>query len=156
MRIAITGASGFIGSSLSRSLENAGHHVSRLVRRRVENQAGEIYWNPSDCQIDKKSLEGYDAVINLAGKNLSERRWSERQKILLRESRIRSSELLAQVLSELVRPPAVLISASAIGYYGNRTNEVVTETSPAGRGFLAQLCMDWKKPLCPPNLLAFA
>jgi uncharacterized protein (TIGR01777 family) len=145
LKVAITGSSGFIGSLLSISLEDAGHSVSRLVRRHPDSQSNEIYWNPTTNHIDKHSLEGFDAIVNLSGKNLSERRWSKRQKGLLHDSRVHSTELLSHVLAGLNRPPQVLISASAIGYYGDRADELLTETSPAGGGFLAQLCQDWER-----------
>lgn len=149
MRIAITGASGFIGSSLSNYLEITGHNVSRLVRKEPDFRANEIYWNPLKKEIDKDSLEGHDAVVNLAGKNLSEGRWTKRTKNLLRESRIQTTEFLCQALSELEKPPEVLISASAIGYYGNRADELLTESSLAGKGFLAQLCLEWEQATEP-------
>ena len=144
MRIAITGASGFIGSSLSSYLKDAGHDVSPLVRKKPDISANEIYWNPFAEEIDKDNLEGHDAVVNLAGKNLSEERWTKRTKQLLHESRIQSTEFLCRALSELKKPPEVLISASAVGYYGDRADELLTESSPAGKGFLAQLCLDWE------------
>jgi uncharacterized protein (TIGR01777 family) len=149
MKIAITGASGFIGSSLRNYLKYTGHEVSPLVRKQPDISANELYWDPPKKEINKDCLEGHDAVVNLAGKNLSEGRWTKQKKHLLRESRIQSTEFLCRALSELEKPPEVLISASAIGYYGDRADELLTEASPAGRGFLAELCLDWEQATIP-------
>jgi len=142
LAILISGATGLIGSALAALLGAAGHRVVRLVRG--ENPAeNEIAWNPAAERLDPARLEGFDAVIHLAGENIAGR-WTEEKKRRIRDSRIRGTRLLSAALSRLARKPRVLICASATGYYGNRGEEILTEASPFGEGFLARLCRDWE------------
>lgn len=145
MRILLTGASGFIGSELRVFLQQAGHQVIRLVRDRKELTGDAIFWNPLTGEAAKEDFEDFDGVIHLAGKGIAERRWTKKRKEEIFLSRCRDTWLLSQILCRLYRPPKVVISASAIGFYGNRGAEVLTEESPPGKGFLADLCLQWEK-----------
>ena len=107
-------------------------------------KGSDILWDPTQHRIDRQSLEHFNAVIHLAGENIAARRWSEQQKLRIRKSRVAATELLAGTLAELSHPPAVLLCASAIGYYGDRGSEVLTEGSSSGRGFLPEVCMAWE------------
>jgi len=145
MRILITGSSGLIGSQLIPFLEKKGNEVYRLVRDR--NKAGDsnLFWDPENKVLDTESLENFHVIINLAGENISSRRWSPKQKERILQSRINSTSLLAEKLNEIENPPQLLISASAIGYYGDRGDEVLTEKSEIGSGFLADVVKNWEK-----------
>ncbi len=143
MRIAITGSSGFIGTALSRRLADAGHDLRRLVRR-TPRAEGEIEWDPATGRLSAEDLEGVDAVVNLAGVGIADGRWSEQQKKKLVSSRIDSTRLLARTMAAMDQPPSVLLSGSAVGYYGDRGAEVLNEQSGAGDSFLARLCRDWE------------
>lgn len=142
MRIAIAGSSGLIGTALIDALRLAGHEVDRLVR--PESTGSGIAWDPAAGTVDAAALEGVDAVINLAGRSIGDRRWTDTEKRLLASSRIDATRLLADALAGLARKPAVLISASAIGFYGDRGDEELTEASGPGAGFLPNLCRDWE------------
>ncbi len=147
-RVAITGASGLIGSELSAFLGTAGYRVQPLVRRCPREGTDEIEWNPGDGRIDGPALEGVEAIIHLAGENLLGR-WSEDKRRRIRSSRIEGTDLIARAVAALDRPPRVLVSASAIGFYGDRGDEVLTEDSAAGDGFLADLCAEWEAATTP-------
>jgi uncharacterized protein len=144
MIIAVTGSTGMVGSALVASLEAEGHLVRRLVRREVDDGDREIRWIPGANQIDAAELNGIDAVVHLAGENIAGGRWTDSYKRKIRESRIQGTTLLCQALAGLDMKPGVLVSASAIGFYGNRGNEVVDESSPSGSGFLAEVCRQWE------------
>ena len=145
MDIAITGSSGLIGSALSRCLSDAGHRVLRVVRPSSANTSGDtITWDPAAGSIDAAGLEGLDAVVNLAGEGIGERRWTPEQKQRILDSRVRGTTLLAATLAELDRPPAVLLSGSAIGVYGDTGDRPVDETRAPGSDFLAQVCVEWE------------
>ena len=146
MRILVTGSSGLVGSALLPFLAAGGHEVHRLVRH--EPREGEIRWDPAVGRIDAKGLEGFDAVVHLAGESIAGR-WTAAKKAAIRESRLKGTRLLAQALAGLARPPKVLIAASAIGIYGDRGDEVLTEDSPEGTGFLAELCHAWEDASSP-------
>jgi len=153
MRIAVTGASGLIGRDLVRDLLGHGHEVSRLVRVRSSPNsappADGIFWDPERGEIDAASLEGHDAVIHLAGESVSGL-WTKSKKRRIRESRIRGTMLLARTLAGLSRPPCVLLSASAIGYYGDRAlREPLGENSAPGKGFLADTVVAWEAATNP-------
>lgn len=142
MRIVVAGSSGLVGSALIPALEAAGHEVRRLVR--PGGAAAGIAWDPAAGAIDTAALEGADAVVNLAGRNIGERRWDEAERRLVWDSRIGATGLLARAVSGLARPPSVLINASAVGFYGHRPGEHLDEASPAGRGFFPELCAAWE------------
>ncbi|MCG8608825.1 TIGR01777 family oxidoreductase [bacterium] len=143
MKILLTGASGLIGSALWNFLTKTGHEITRLVRSKLNGQGDEIYWEPNSGILDKTKVEGFEAVVHLAGENIASR-WTEETKARIRDSRLNGTRLLRKTLNELERPPKVLVCASAIGYYGNRGAEVLTEDSEAGTGFLVELCREWE------------
>ena len=147
MKIAITGSSGLLGTALRGRLAAEGHEVVRIVRR--PPAAGEIRWDPAAGEIDATVLEGTDAFVNLAGAGIGDERWTEERKRVLVESRTESTDLLARTIADLPRPPSVLLSGSAIGYYGDRDDETLTEDSAAGDGFLADLCQRWEAATRP-------
>ncbi len=142
MRVAVTGASGFIGAGLAARLEADGDTVVRIGRGPAA--PGGLSWDPAAGRLDPAGLEGLDGVVHLAGAGLASGRWSAARQRELRASRIEATRLLSGTLAALDRPPAVLLSASAIGYYGDRGDEELTETSPPGTGFLAELCRAWE------------
>jgi uncharacterized protein len=147
-RIAISGASGLVGTQLIPFLGAGGHDVARLVRRRP-SAADEIGWDPATDQIDAASLEGMDAVIHLAGTSIAGGRWTKARKAEIFSSRVQGTGLLAKTLTRLQRPPRVLVSASGIGYYGDAGNAPLTEDSPQGSGFLADVCRAWEEATAP-------
>jgi uncharacterized protein (TIGR01777 family) len=145
MKIVISGSSGLIGSALLPSLEAAGHDVIRLVRRSIEGSSTEAAWNPAAGEIDSSAIDGADAVINLNGRSIAEGRWSAAVKEDLRTSRLESTRTLVDAIGRSDNPPGVLINASAVGFYGDRGDELLEESSPAGTGFLADLSRDWEE-----------
>lgn len=149
MEIAITGSSGLIGSALVEELSRAGHRPIRMVRRPVRAGADEIFWDPATGEIDGEALEGVHGVVNLAGAGIGDRRWSDQYRNLLVSSRVDGTALLATTCASLKTAPAVLVSGSAVGYYGSRADEKLTEESQAGQGFLAELCRDWEAAAQP-------
>jgi len=144
-RILLSGASGFIGRPLFDRLLSKGHEVLRLARSGSKKEDGSIIWDPEGAKARKEDFEGFDAVIHLAGEPISLGRWSklERKRILF--SRTVGTLLLSQILSQLYSPPKVFLSASAVGFYGDRGEEILTEESDPGRGFLANVCCEWEK-----------
>ncbi len=149
MDIAITGSSGLIGSALRDELTRTGHRPIRVVRRPPKSGADEIQWDPATGQIDAESLEGVDAVVNLAGAGIGDSRWTDKYRSLVVSSRVDGTSLLASTLASLKAPPAVFASGSAIGIYGSRGDEELTEASRRGEGFLADLCKDWEAAAQP-------
>ena len=149
MRVLVTGASGLIGSAQRGKLTDAGHEVTRLARSSGAAEAGQIRWDPAVGEFDAESLEGFDAVVHLAGENLATGRWTAAKRERIRSSRVQGTQLLAQALARLSRPPEVLVSASAVGYYGNRGDESLDEQSPPGSGFLAEVCRQWEAAADP-------
>lgn len=145
--LVVAGASGLIGSALVPMLADAGHTVKRLVRREPE-AADEIRWSPNEGQLDIAALMDVDAAINLAGESI-EGRWTTAKKQRIRDSRINSTRLLAETLARLDPRPRVLVNASAIGYYGDRGDELLDETSPPGEGFLVEACQAWEAAAQP-------
>lgn len=135
-RVVVTGSHGLIGSALVRSLEADGVEVTRLSRP--------LHWDPEAGTIDVGVLEGHDAVVHLAGAGVADHRWSSSRRSVIRESRVRGTTLLAGALAQLREPPAVLASGSAIGFYGDRPGEDLTESSPPGAGFLAEVVKEWE------------
>jgi uncharacterized protein (TIGR01777 family) len=144
MIIAITGSSGLVGTALVDALEAEAHSVRPLVRRSVRDAEREIRWDPAAGTIETPKLSDVDAIVHLAGENLAAHRWTEAAKARIRDSRILGTRLLCQTIAGLPRKPSVLVSASAVGYYGDRGDEPVDESSPPGRGFLAELCQQWE------------
>lgn len=142
LKILLSGASGFIGSLLKVFLQLAGHNVIRLVRHKQEMDFDAIYWDPISGQFSEQDLENFDAVFHLAGAPIAHR-WTNSYRRKLFISRCRDSRLLSQALSRLRSPPKTIISASAIGFYGDRREEL-TEASSPGKGFLASLCQEWE------------
>lgn len=145
MKVAIAGATGFIGTRLSSFLKSKGHEVVRIVRKNAE--VDDILWNPAVHEIDTQKLEGIDVIINLAGENIAGGRWSRRRKENILKSRVDATETLSKAVQRLSRPPQLFINTSAIGIYGNRGDEVLTESSPSGTGFLAEVCQQWEKAI---------
>ncbi|MBN1827127.1 MAG: TIGR01777 family oxidoreductase [Candidatus Eisenbacteria bacterium] len=148
MRVAVTGSTGLVGTALLESLAADGIHAARLVRRRPGG-AGEIGWDPGAGRIDGDALEGMDAVVHLAGASIAAGRWNAARKRLIRESRVQGTRLLSETLAGLNRKPRVFLSASAVGYYGDRREEPVDETAGAGEGFLAEVCAAWEEAAGP-------
>ncbi len=144
MRILVTGSSGLVGSALVPFLAARNHEVTRLVRRAPKPDSTEVYWDPDAGRLDSAVVEGFDAAIHLAGTSIAAGRWTAGQKQRILESRVAGTSLLARTLTSLERPPSVMISASAIGYYGDRGDEVLIEESTPGFGFLAEVCRQWE------------
>ncbi len=141
MDVAITGSSGLIGSALVPHLRAAGHNPVAVTRSGDKG----IRWDPARGEIDAASLEGIGAVVHLAGEGIAEKRWTAQQKQRILNSRVEGTTLLAKTLAGLNRPPATLLSGSAVGYYGDRGDEPLTESSPPGTGFLAQVSVRWEE-----------
>jgi uncharacterized protein (TIGR01777 family) len=140
-RILISGASGLLGSALVPSLESTGHEVTRLVRHKPRN-GNEVQWNPTR-PIPPELVSGFDVIIHLSGENIAGR-WTEQKKCRIRDSRVFSTDFLTTALSKTDRRPITFICASAIGYYGNRGDEVLNEEFPSGDGFFPEVCREWE------------
>ena len=145
MDIAITGSSGLIGTALRVSLEAAGHSAIRVVRSGSDG----IGWDPAEGRIDAAGFEGIDAVVHLAGEGIGERRWNDEVKKSILDNRVDGTTLLAETLAGLQNPPKVLLSGSATGYYGERGDEVLTEQSSKGDGFLSDVVEAWEAAAKP-------
>jgi uncharacterized protein len=143
-RVAVTGATGLVGSALVPALLAAGHRVDRLTRRPPTAGTTDVEWDPARGRLDPRALEGVDAVVHLAGESIAARRWSAAVKERIRRSRVDGTRLLSETLGNLERPPRVLVSASAVGYYGDRGETPLTEDSAPGAGFLADVCREWE------------
>lgn len=144
MKILVSGSSGLVGSALMRHLAAQGHEPVRLVRSRQERLSQDIFWDPDSGEIEFERLERMDAVVHLAGENIASGRWTAQRKARIRHSRVAGTELLCSALAELAHPPSAVISASAVGYYGDRGDEPLDEDSESGHGFLASVCRDWE------------
>jgi len=145
--IAVSGASGFVGSTLVASLRAQGANVKRLVRSPPRDPETDIAWNPA-APLDPAALEGLDAAVHLAGESIAGL-WTAGKKARIRDSRRAGTRLLCERLAALDRPPRVLVSASAIGIYGDRGDEVLREDRPSGSGFLADVCREWEAAAQP-------
>ena len=143
MRVVLTGSSGLIGQALKARLTADGHETVVLVRRAPG--PGEAQWDPSAGSIADDALEGADAVVHLAGAGIGDKRWTPARKDVILQSRVQSTTLVCGALARLERPPPVLVSASAIGYYGDRGAEELTESSGPGTGFQADVCRAWEE-----------
>lgn len=151
MRVVLSGASGLIGAALVSALEGAGHEVVRLVRRASAHGGREIPWDPASGVLDAPALRGSDAAIHLSGENVAGGRWTAARKKAIRESRVQSTALLARTMARMEPPPGVWLCASAIGYYGDRGDRVVTESDAGGTGFLAEVCREWEAATGPAS-----
>ncbi|MBV8985179.1 MAG: TIGR01777 family oxidoreductase [Acidimicrobiia bacterium] len=147
MKVVVTGSSGLIGSALVEALQARGDTVTTLVRRAPKT--GEARWDPDGGQIDRDALEGQDAVVHLAGVGIGDHRWTDEHKRAVLDSRVKGTRLLSTALADLSDKPKVMASASAMGYYGLRGDEVLTEDSPPGTGFLAEICAQWEAATKP-------
>jgi uncharacterized protein len=147
MHVAITGATGRLGRTLSHALRADGHRVTGITRSRPG--PAELQWSPAEGRLDARGLRGVDAVIHLAGEPIDARRWSRAQKGRIVDSRVQSTTLIAQTLADMDRGPRTLISVSGIDYYGDRGDEVLTEESTAGDSFLARVCVRWEASADP-------
>ncbi|MEU3795008.1 TIGR01777 family oxidoreductase [Streptomyces fructofermentans] len=143
-RIAVAGASGLIGSALVRSLTSDGHEVVRLVRR-APRAKDEVEWDPARQHVDAAGLVGCDAVVNLAGAGIGDRRWTDAHKRAIRDSRVLGTAALAEAAASLDRPPRVFLNGSAIGFYGDTGARAVDEDAPPGDGFLPSVCVEWEE-----------
>ncbi|MEQ9620253.1 MAG: TIGR01777 family oxidoreductase [Deltaproteobacteria bacterium] len=148
MKILITGSTGLVGSELIPLLLKDGNTVTRLTRSKSGFEEDVAYWDPQAGEIDSGRLEGHGAVVHLAGENIAGR-WTEEKKRKIEESRVKGTKLLSDALSSLDSKPSVIVAASAIGYYGDRGDEVLTEESGAGEGFLAEVSVKWENALKP-------
>jgi uncharacterized protein (TIGR01777 family) len=150
VRILVSGSTGFLGTAVVDALERQGHTIARLVRPGTAQQRADgshaqaVQWDPVAAQFDAAGAEGADALIHLAGASIASGRWNASRKSLLRTSRIDATRHLMGALAKLQRPPRTIVAASAIGYYGNRGDETLTEASAPGNDFLAGLCREWE------------
>jgi uncharacterized protein (TIGR01777 family) len=150
MRILVSGSTGFLGTALIDTLEREGHTIVRLVRPDTghldagRDRAQTVRWDPVGGQFDATAAEGADALVHLAGASIADGRWNASRKNLLRTSRIDATRHLMGVLSKLKQPPRVIVASSAIGYYGDRGDETLTEGSASGNDFLSAACRDWE------------
>jgi uncharacterized protein (TIGR01777 family) len=147
MKVLISGATGMIGSALTRELESKGHQITRLTRSPGSDD--DVGWDPSAGEIDASRLEGVDAVVHLAGESIAEGRWTAERKRRILESRRQGTGLLARSIANLSEPPGVMVGASAVGYYGDRGNELLREDSGPGNNFLGEVCRVWEKAADP-------
>ena len=147
MKIVISGASGLIGTQLAKHLARNGHEVVRLVRRTPKS--GEVQWNPAAGSLDAETLEGSDAVIHLSGAGIGDKRWTNSYRKEILDSRTQTTALLANTIASLTQKPKVFLSGSAIGIYGARNDEQLTEVSTHGTGFLADVCEQWEAAAKP-------
>jgi len=141
MKILVAGASGLVGSALIPALESDASEITRLVRS--SPKANEIEWHPNRGQIDSARLEGFEAIINLAGESIAEGRWTDEKKRKIHDSRVNGTKLLSEAIAKLTTKPRVFLCASATGIYGDRDDEILDETSDSGSGFLADVCREW-------------
>lgn len=147
MKILVSGGSGLVGTAATNALRADGHAVGHFVRPGRTASVGDVTWDPMAATVDLAAMEGADAILHLSGASIGAGRWTRDRMSTLRSSRLGSTRVLVDALAKLQRKPRVLLAASAIGYYGNRGDEVLTEASSNGRGFLAQLTRDWEAEL---------
>ena len=157
MNVLLTGSSGLIGTALIERLRAGGHTVTRLVRPGATPAPSgtgvtAVTWDPSTGSVDRDGLERagpFDGAVNLAGAGIGDKRWSPARKAIILDSRVSATSLLVETLIHLSTPPPVLVSASAVGFYGDRGDEELTEESPTGSGFLASVCRAWEGAAAP-------
>jgi len=147
MRIAITGSTGLIGTALTKELHEQGHEVVPVVRRAPGDN--EIGWSVTERRIDDGAFDGIDAVVHLAGAGIGDKRWTDEYKELVLESRTVGTALVAQAINEAANPPRVLLSGSAIGFYGSNSDTALSDDDPVGTGFLAEVCEAWESAAAP-------
>ena len=152
MKLLVSGATGLVGSALLPFLAESGHSAARLVRRPPEPGSDDVFWDPAGGVLDGSALELFDACVHLSGENIAEGKWDAEKKRRIRDSRVASTELLSGRLAALPARPRTLVCASAIGYYGNRGDEVLTEASRSGNDFLASVCRDWEAATAPARV----
>ncbi len=146
MKVLVSGSGGLVGTDLCAFLQHQGNDVYKLVRNKAKIDSKSIYWNPETGEINPTQLEGFDAVINLAGENIAAKRWTPEQKRIIRDSRIKSTTLLSETLARSNHKPKVFISASAIGFYGDRPNEMLHEGAMPSKGdYLSDVCQAWEE-----------
>ncbi len=152
MKILVSGSTGFLGTAVVASLKEKQHEVVRLLRPTSAAPSGDrsVVWDPERGTLKREALEGLDAVVHLAGENIAAR-WTATTKVRIRDSRVRGTRLLCETLAMLDSPPKVLVSASAVGYYGDRGTELLTERDRPGEGFLAEVCRDWEAATQPAD-----
>ncbi|MEK9664452.1 MAG: TIGR01777 family oxidoreductase [Candidatus Nanopelagicales bacterium] len=148
MRVAVTGASGLIGSALVPALRSQGHEVVRLVRR-APAAADEVRWDPASGEVDLAGLAGVDGIVHLAGAGVGDHRWTDAYKAEILNSRVQGTDTIARAAAALDPQPAVLVSGSAIGFYGDTGDRAVDESAPQGTGFLADVVADWEAAAAP-------
>ena len=149
MRVLISGSTGFVGTALTEHLKAQGHEIVRLVRRRAGHPEPQVEWHPERGEIDAPALTGIDGVVHLAGESVFALRWTDAKKERIRDSRVNGTQLLSRTLAELPGKPRVLVSASAVGYYGDCGDAPVQEDAPPADTFLAQVCRDWEAATAP-------
>lgn len=150
MKVVVTGSSGLVGSAAVTALTARGDQVVRLVRRQPRHP-GEHRWDPASGQLDPEALHGAEAIVHLAGAGIGDQRWTPSRKAEIRDSRLRTTALLAEAVAAAPTPVPVLVSGSAVGYYGDRGDEVLDEASDPGHDFLARLCHDWEAATGPAS-----
>ena len=143
-RILVAGSSGMIGTQLVAFLDTGGHEVWRLVRRVPAEGRNEIFWDPENGELDRGSIEGFDAIIHLGGEGIGDRRWNKKRKRKIKDSRVESTKLLSEAICSMNTKPECFILASAIGWYGDRGDEELDEESQIGEGFLPEVCKEWE------------
>ncbi|MGA2230284.1 MAG: TIGR01777 family oxidoreductase [Tepidisphaeraceae bacterium] len=149
MKILVSGSSGLIGGALLKALSAAGHQAVPLVRTSHAPTAGAASWDPMADRMDAAVLADLDAVIHLGGENLAHGRWTAAKKVRIAESRVRPTGLLARTMAQLQRRPKIFLCASAIGFYGDRGDEILSEDSQVGKGYLPQVCRQWEAACAP-------
>jgi len=147
MRVLVAGSSGVIGEALVEALAGRGNEVVRLLR--PQSYGDGVAWDPAAGTIEAKAVEGFDAVVNLAGRSIGQKRWTKAEKQRLWDSRIYPTRFLAETIAALEHPPAVVVNASAVGYYGDGAESILNEASTSGSGFLADLCVAWEAATDP-------
>ena len=144
MRILISGSSGLIGSALSEALIESGHEVVRLVRSPISGEGNQVRWDPLEGSINLERIEGLDVIVHLAGEPIAEGRWTRKRMIRIWDSRVKSTQLLYRAISRLTKPPQAFLCASAIGFYGDRGDEILEEGSSSGSEFISEVCRYWE------------
>lgn len=152
MKLLISGSTGLIGEALVAAAQGRGHEITRLSRGNAVT-APRVLWDPVTGEIPLRLLEGFDAVVHLAGESIAAGRWTAARKKRIRDSRVYGTSNLVRALTSLERPPKIFVSASAIGFYGDRGNDVLTEESVAGEGFLPSVCREWEAAADPLRAL---